>query len=128
MNALGSRETGRSRENSKVALHFGRRPTSKERECTRNPCYTDFVANLTLAIDDELLRKARIRALELGTSVNAMVREHLDHIVSGDDRAKAAMRRLLSQAAALPADVPRKKRDWTRDDLYEDRLGKWTNP
>ena len=86
------------------------------------------MANLTLAIDDELLRKARIRALELGTSVNAMVREHLDHIVSRDDRAKAAMRRLLARADALPTDVPRRTRDWTRDDLYEDRLGKWTTP
>ena len=86
------------------------------------------MANLTLVIDDELLKRARIRALELGTSVNAMVREHLDHVVSGDDRAKAAMRRLLAQAEALPTDVPRSARDWTRDDLYEDRVGKWTTP
>ena len=33
---------------------------------THNPCYTDPVTNLTLAIDEDLLRRARIRAIEEG--------------------------------------------------------------
>ena len=55
----------------------------------RDPCYTDYVehglrfggirmANLTLAVDDQLLRQARLRALEQGTSVNALLRDYLE--------------------------------------------------
>ncbi|MDQ3973590.1 MAG: hypothetical protein M3276_04530 [Actinomycetota bacterium] len=35
------------------------------------------MANLTLTIDDDVLRRPRIRALERDTSVNAVVREFL---------------------------------------------------
>lgn len=46
--------------------------------------YTGYVANLTIAIDDELLKRARIRALETGTSVNALVREYLQDFAGAD--------------------------------------------
>ena len=32
------------------------------------------MANLTLVIDEDVLRRARVRALQQGTSVNALVR------------------------------------------------------
>ena len=35
------------------------------------------MANLTIAIEDDLLKKARLKAVEDGTSVNAVVREFL---------------------------------------------------
>ena len=35
------------------------------------------MANLTLAVDDDLLRRARVRAAKEDTSVNAVVRELL---------------------------------------------------
>lgn len=35
------------------------------------------MAKLTIALEDELLRRARIRALEQGTSVNVLVRDYL---------------------------------------------------
>src|SRR5450759_5125458 len=45
---------------------------------TQKPCYTGrHMANLTITIDDALLRRARMRALEQGTSVNALLREYL---------------------------------------------------
>ena len=47
------------------------------------------MANLTLAIDEDVLRRARIRALEQGTSVNALLREYLD-AYAGEAPAKAA--------------------------------------
>ena len=37
----------------------------------------EFMTNLTLTVDETLLRKARILALERGTSVNALVREFI---------------------------------------------------
>ena len=39
------------------------------------------MTNLTLSVDETLLRKARILALERGTSVNAMVREFIEKTV-----------------------------------------------
>ena len=40
------------------------------------------MTNLTLTIDEALLRKARIKAKENGTSVNAMVREFIQKTVA----------------------------------------------
>ena len=34
------------------------------------------MTNLTLAIDEQVLRRARIRALQRGTTVNALVRDY----------------------------------------------------
>ena len=39
------------------------------------------MANLTITVDEEVLRRARIRALELNTSVNAVLREYLDEFI-----------------------------------------------
>ena len=36
------------------------------------------MANLTLAIDDDLLRAARIKAVQQGTSVNEICREAIE--------------------------------------------------
>ncbi|MDR1635316.1 MAG: hypothetical protein LBS27_10455, partial [Bifidobacteriaceae bacterium] len=44
------------------------------------------MTNLTLSIDEPVLRRARIRALEEGTSVNALVREHLARYAAGERR------------------------------------------
>ena len=45
------------------------------------------MTNVTLSIDENLLRKARILALERGTSVNAMVREFIEKMVLGNSGA-----------------------------------------
>jgi plasmid stability protein len=76
------------------------------------------MANLTLTIDDEVLRRARIRALEQGTSVNALVREHLERYAR-DERRRAAVQELveLSRTSAGSSGVD--GRTWTRDDLYD---------
>jgi len=76
------------------------------------------VANLTVTIDDDLLRRARIRALEQGTSVNAFVREHLEAFAGGD-RAAQACRRVLELAEAAGSGSGVGGRRWTRDELHE---------
>ena len=77
------------------------------------------MANLTLVIDDALLRRARIRALEQGTSVNAVVRELL--AAYADDRAVAGRRRVVALARAAPSGSAGPSRAWTREDIYADR-------
>jgi hypothetical protein len=41
--------------------------------------------NITLSIDDEVVRKARRRAEALGTSVNQLVREYLERLAGKTD-------------------------------------------
>ena len=43
-----------------------------------------FMTNLTLAVDHDLLHRARVRAAEEGTSVNAVVRELLSAYSAAD--------------------------------------------
>jgi hypothetical protein len=42
--------------------------------------------NVTIAIDDETHRKARIRAAELGTSLSAMVKDYLNQLADTPQR------------------------------------------
>lgn len=42
------------------------------------------MSNLTLALDDEVVRQARIRAIQEGTSVSAKVRDFLQRYASGE--------------------------------------------
>lgn len=74
------------------------------------------MANLTLSIDDEVLRRARIRALERGTSVNALIRDYLEFFAGEDDGA-SAINGFLSIAKRSRAKAGR--RIWTRDELHE---------
>ncbi len=41
--------------------------------------------NITVSVDEETHRLARIRAAELDTSVSALVRDYLRHLVAGPD-------------------------------------------
>jgi plasmid stability protein len=77
--------------------------------------------NLTVTVDDEVLRRARIRALEQGTSVNAIVREFLDSF-AGAEEEREARSRLAELARASPASSGEAGRDWAREDLYSERL------
>lgn len=76
------------------------------------------MANLTLTIDDEVLRRARIRALEEGTSVNALVRVYLARFAGADDEA-SALDELRAMAAGSVASSGADGRTWTRDALHE---------
>ena len=89
---------------------------------TRNPWYTDSVANLTLAIDDDLLRRARIRALEEGTSVNALVRDYLATYVDTDSPQRAARRFLSIADEHAETGTAGTGRTWARDDVYAERF------
>src|SRR5206468_3628107 len=60
---------------------------------TRITCYTDYVANLTLAIEDHVLKAARKIAAEQDTTVNQLVRQYLEQLVS--DRRRIAREKLL---------------------------------
>ena len=53
------------------------------------------MANLTITVDEEILKQARIRALREGTSVNRLLRERLETYVEDGNRRRKAIRDLL---------------------------------
>lgn len=85
---------------------------------TRYPCYTGpAMANLTITIDDALLRRARMRALEQGTSVNALLREYLVAYAGSAQLQEHALADLLALSSA--ATSRRGGAAWNRDELHE---------
>jgi hypothetical protein len=76
--------------------------------------------NITLAIDEELLRGARRYAAERDTTVNALVREYLTGLVDFEKRAAQARKELVELAKNSKARMGSWK--WNREELYEDRL------
>jgi hypothetical protein len=74
------------------------------------------MANLTIAVDEQLLKRARLRALREGTSVNRLLRERLLSYVEDDRRRRKAIRDLLRLSrAARSGSGGRKLR---REDIY----------
>ncbi len=59
--------------------------------------------NITLAMDDDVLVKARRRAAEKGATLNAVVREYLTRIANEDDEIARARQALFSLAETSEA-------------------------
>ncbi len=76
------------------------------------------MTNLTLTIDENLLRKARILALERNTSVNAMVREFIEKTVAQtqEQTSKADQFVALVERAKFRSSGKRE----TRQEMYDD--------
>lgn len=49
--------------------------------------------NITVSLDDEIYRRARVAAAEKGTSVSALVRGYLETLGSGESEAEKLRRR-----------------------------------
>lgn len=79
------------------------------------------MANLTIAVDDDLLRRARVRAAEQGTSVNAVLREELARYATatGSDRAAEDFLALAGGRAGRSGTA---QPSWSRDELHLERL------
>jgi hypothetical protein len=72
--------------------------------------------NLTLQLDEEVIRRARIVAVKRGTSVSGLVARELEGLVEQDARYEEARGRAeeLMRGAA-----PRGGRSWRRDELHD---------
>lgn len=76
------------------------------------------MANLTVTIDDDLLKRARLRAVQEGTSVNAQVRHFLTSY-AGQNPGSTGMQGFVAGARASQASSGPDGRAWQRADLYE---------
>ena len=76
------------------------------------------MANLTITVYDRLLKLARMRALEDGTSVNAVLRMYLERYADVGDTARA-LRGFAQLATQSVATSGPGGRGWTRDELHD---------
>ncbi len=79
------------------------------------------MANLTITVDGRLLKQARMRALENGTSVNAVLRTYLERY-AGAGNAGEALDGFARLARLSAASSGARGRTWARDELH-DRSG-----
>ncbi|MCK6480380.1 MAG: hypothetical protein HUU06_13060 [Planctomycetaceae bacterium] len=78
------------------------------------------MANLTLKIPDEDLKKARIQAIREGTSVNEVVRRFLHDYGGRPDKVREAVEEVLRLADK--STYSSGGRRWKREDIYAERL------
>lgn len=76
------------------------------------------MANLTIAIDQGVLKRARNRAAVLGTSVNAVVAEYLTLYAEAEPTRDALMA-FLDLADRSDGGSGPTGRQWSREDLYD---------
>lgn len=82
------------------------------------------MTNLTITVDEQTLKRARMRALEEDTSVNAVLRRYLeDYAGISRERREAGCRLLeLAERSSMSSGgqgLP------SREELYEERLGRY---
>jgi len=76
------------------------------------------MANLTITVNDQVLERARTRARERGTSVNAVLGEYLAQY-AGAGRTAQALAEFLNVAASVDAGSGPEGRTWTREGLHD---------
>jgi plasmid stability protein len=81
------------------------------------------MANLTITVDEETVKRARIRALKEGTSVNALLRSYLEEYSGVRRERMEAGRKLLELArssgmSSLGKGLPK------REELYDRPIGR----
>lgn len=73
--------------------------------------------NITLSIDEDVVRTVRRYAAEHGSTVNALVREFLTGLADREDRARKARQRIRQLSEQSTARVG--SRSWIREELHE---------
>ncbi len=72
--------------------------------------------NLTVQLDEEVVRRAKVVAAKRGTSISGLIARQLEDLVERDARFEDAARRALD---ALAAAAPRGGRRWRREELHQ---------
>lgn len=72
--------------------------------------------NLTVQLDETVIRQAKVLAAKRGTSVSGLVAQELTRLVAEDERYEAAWRRARR---AMGDATGRGGRRWSREDLHQ---------
>ena len=74
--------------------------------------------NITMAVDEDLLKKARKIAVDKNTTVTGLIRTYFTHLVEQEEKSKeviiSELEELFNYSKAIIGD-----KTWTRVDLYE---------
>lgn len=73
--------------------------------------------NITLAVEEDVLERAKIFAAHRRTTVNRLVRDYLRSLVGQTGEVDEARARLLELAREKRGDMG--ERPWRREDLYD---------
>jgi len=77
--------------------------------------------NVTLAVSEDLLRRAKHLAVERGLSLSAMLAEELRKFVEHDERYQRARKRAVARMEKGVLKGLSRQVTWTRDELHERR-------
>ena len=72
---------------------------------------------LTVTVDDDVLKRARMRARQEGTTVDAVLRDYLESYAGGPPGRREAIGRFLALSESV--NTGRGNATWTRDELHE---------
>ncbi len=76
------------------------------------------MSNITLSVDEEIIKKVRKIAIDKNTTLTAMVRDFLTTVANRDNQQKKeAVRKLRASFKTMSRDMGRRR--WTREALYE---------
>ena len=76
------------------------------------------MSNITLKVDDDVIRKVRKIAVDRNTTLTAIVREYLDNLAERDTNARERTAVKL-ETSFVKVERDMGKRTWTRDTLYD---------
>jgi hypothetical protein len=74
--------------------------------------------NITLSVDDEIVKRVRKIAIDKNTTLTAMIREFLTSVAARDAQVKKeAISKLRQSFKTISRDMGQRK--WSREDLHE---------
>jgi predicted transcriptional regulator len=90
--------------------------------------------NLTVQLDEDVIRRAKALAARRGTSVSALVAQQINALTEADERYQRAresalrmLRGIREEHGRHAHDAPSEsgERGWTRDEIYAERLSRY---
>lgn len=77
--------------------------------------------NVTLSLDDKLVKEVRKIAVEKDTTLTGLIRAYLEQVASenGTERRRRDLARLNQTFDRLQTKLDYRKRTWRREDLYD---------
>jgi hypothetical protein len=77
-----------------------------------------MMKNITMSIDENLLKKARKVAIDKNRSLTSLIKKYLEHIVETEESKKnntaRELQRLFNRSKAIVGD-----KKWSREELHE---------
>jgi hypothetical protein len=75
--------------------------------------------NVTLSLEEELVRKVRAIAVDRDTTIAGLIRDYLEQLAAGEARSDSKIRQLRRLEESFQVQVKVGTRTWTREALHE---------